>query len=138
MRSPSIKRLTTEFDITVEEAKLVKALCAARDNEDALRTLISEKCPATHVYERSLHSSGYSSRMWRTTLVLHALDKILNTCGVEALRKDGDFGESRHGYAPKYEYLNTGDPYSTTLMYKRDTDNLYIGCWGSVVEGRHL
>lgn len=36
--------------------------------------------------------------------------------------------------APPYEYLDAGDPYTPTLIYKRDTDNLYIGCWGDIAE----
>jgi hypothetical protein len=35
-----------------------------------------------------------------------------------------------------YEYLNTGDTYGTTLIYRRKTDTLSIGNWGDVAE-RH-
>jgi hypothetical protein len=67
--------------------------------------------------------------MWRTTLVLHAIDRILTTHGVEPL------GASMHvPYTPDYEYCNTGEPYTPTLIYKRETDRLFIGCYGDIAE----
>jgi len=60
---------------------------------------------------------------------LCAIDKILGMHGVEAL------GPSEYEYGPPpYEYLNAGDTYATTLIYKRATDTLFIGCYGDVVE----
>lgn len=35
---------------------------------------------------------------------------------------------------PPYEYLDSGDSYNATLIYKRATDNLYIGCWSTIAE----
>lgn len=131
MRSPSIKALVDTFRITEDEAKLVKQLCSLADDRDALEALIAEKCPATDAYARSCYNSPWTSGMWRRTMILHAIDKIVDTCGVEPL---GPMNDHRVGYAPPYEYLNTGDSYAATLIYKRATDNLFIGDWGSIAE----
>lgn len=132
MKSPSVKSLLASFDIAREQALLVKELCAVAGERFMLAALIEAKCPETHAYARSCYSDPYSSQMWRRTMVLHAIDQIVGTCGVEGLGP----GDAFNGYAPPYEYLNAGDPYTTTLIYKRDTDNLYLGAWGPIAE-RH-
>ena len=76
-----------------------------------------------------MYSDPYNSHMWRVTVALHAIDKIMGTYGVEPLGPVGTSG-------PPYEYLNTGDSYGTTLIYRKSTDNLFIGDWGSIAE-RH-
>lgn len=130
IRSPSVKRLCATFELTREQAQLIKRLCALRDDRNALEVLVSRECPDTDSYTRDCYRSVYESHMWRTTIVLHAIDHILGTCGVEAL---GDT-EPRAGYAPEYEYCNTGDAYASTLIYRRASDNLFIGSWATIVE----
>lgn len=61
-------------------------------------------------------------------MILHAVDRLLGTFGVEVLDR------RENSTSPEYEYLNTGDPYNTTLVYKRSTDNLFIGAWGDIAE----
>ncbi len=130
MKSPSLKRLIETFKLDVEQAKLIKQIAVATDDGEALRKLIDDKCPETARYAGRCYHDPFRSQMWRVTMALHAIDKIVGTCGVEAL------GEGRHseGYAPPWEYLNTGDSYGTTLIYSRDSDNLYIGCWATIAE----
>ncbi len=130
MRAPTQKRLLAAFrDLTPAQARLIRALCHAADDCDVLQTLIGAKCPSTDQYARSLRSDGYASRMWRRTLVLHAVNAILGMHGVYGLGAP----ESIRG-APPFEYLNAGDTYSTTLVYHRDPDALRIGCWGDIAE----
>ena len=131
MISPQAKKLRDTFNLDAAQAKLIKDLCAARDDRDALETLIEAKCPATHKYALSCHNSPYDWVMWRTTLVLHAIDCILGTSGVEAIGGEGTS-------APPYEYCNAGDTYATTLVYKRASDRLFIGNWGDIVEREGL
>jgi len=128
--SPSIKKLRETFDLDAAQAKLIKDLCAARDDRDALQTLIEARCPATHGYTIVCCTDPYHGRLWRTTLVLHAVNCILDMSGVESLDPDGDF----RMHPPAYEYCNAGDTYATTLIYKRATDRLFIGNWGDIVE----
>lgn len=129
MISPTQKSLQTTFKLDAKQARLIKQLCALRDDKFKLAAFIDAKCPKTAAYAQSPYGDPYNSTMSRTTLVLHAVDIILGTYGVEAL------GEADNpGYAPDYEYCNAGDTYATTLIYKRATDRLFIGCWGDIAE----
>jgi hypothetical protein len=129
MRAPSVKTLTTDFKISSDDAKLIRALAAAADDGERLRALVDAKVPATSSYVRSMHSDPYRSRLWRTTVALHAMDAVMGTHGVEGL------GPPRGGdYAPPYEYLNAGDSYAATLIYDRGRDRLFVGTWGGIVE----
>lgn len=59
-------------------------------------------------------------------LVMEALDKVLECHGVEALRVDGCL-------APIGTYLNTGDPYVTTVVLDEDGE-FHVTCYGDFVE----
>lgn len=131
MRMPSSKRLQEALRLTAEQAKLVRAIGHAADDEDVLPTIIEGSVPETAAYVRSMHSDPYRSHMWRVTVALHAMNVIIGTHGVEPLGPP-----SGGSYAPPYEYLNTGDTYGTTLIYRRRTDTVSIGDWGSIAE-RH-
>jgi len=131
MRCPSSQNLQSRLNITVEQARLVRALARAADDGEVLAALVEGSCPETAAYVRSMHSSPYDSRMWRVTVALHAMDKVVGTFGVESLGPpQGSSG------APPYEYLNTGNTYGTTLIYKRSSDSLSVGSWGDIAE-RH-
>jgi len=130
MQAPSSKTLLSEFrQLSPEEAKLLRALASASDDGEQLKELVDTRVPATANYVRSLHSDPYRSRLWRTTVALHAMNEVLGTHGVEGL------GPPRGGdYAPPYEYLNAGDTYAGTLIYDRGRDRLFVGSWGDIVE----
>lgn len=129
MRAPGLKALTDTFRISEDDAKLIRKLAKATDSAEDLEALIAVKCPKTADYVRSMHSSPYGSHMWRVTVALHAMDVVMGTHGVEALGPT-----SGPSYSPPYEYLNMGDTYDTTLIYRRKTDTLSIGSYGDVVE----
>lgn len=129
-RTPSIVTLIACFsDLTREDAKLIRALCKAVDERDTLEALIEDRCEATATYARSCYHIPWGSAMWRRTMVLHALDVICGTCGVEAI------GSSDVApYSPPYEYLNTGDTYAATLVYNWRSDTLFVSSWGNIAE----
>lgn len=131
MRMPSLQRLQNDLHLTVEQAKLVRAIGHATDDGEILSAIIEGNVPKTAEYVRSMYSNPYSSHMWRVTVALHAMDVIIDTYGVESLGPP-----SGGNYAPPYEYLNTGDLYTSTLIYCRKTDTINIGDWGSIAE-RH-
>lgn len=131
MYMPSLKVLQDRLKLSAEQGKLIRALGRAVDDSEVLSALIDARAPKTAAYVRSMHSSPYDSHMWRVTVALHAMDTILGTYGVEPLGPT-----SGPSYAPPYEYLNTGDTYGTTLIYRRKTDTVTIGNWGDIVE-RH-
>ena len=131
MRAPISQNLQTYRKLTPEQAKLVRALAHACDDGEVLSALVEASVPATAEYVRRMHGYPYGSHVWRVTVALHAMDVVVGTFGVEPL------GPPRGGdYAPPYEYLNTGDTYGTTLVYRRKTDTLSIGNWGDIAE-RH-
>ena len=126
MRSPTLKNLEA-LGLERKQANLVKRLCKARDDRDKLAALIERECPQTDAYRRECYHDPILSNMWRTTLVLHAIDVLLGTCGVEVI---GDQFALEH----RFEFLNTGDTYASTLVYDNDTDRLFVASYGDIVE----
>ena len=129
MRAPSSQNLQSRLGLTSEQAKLVRALAHAANDGEVLAALVEGSVPKTAEYVRRMHSSPYDSHMWRVTVALHAMDVVVGTFGVEPLGPT-----SGPSYAPPYEYLNAGDTYATTLVYRRKTDNLFISTMGDIVE----
>lgn len=129
MRAPSLNRLLKVFPhLERQAARLIRAFAHAADDEEELSALVlNSPVPATQKYVGSLYSNPFGSAIWRATVALHAIDELLGSHGVEAM---GPVRE--RDYAPKYEYLNMGDPYKATLVYSRDSRNLYIACQGDV------
>lgn len=140
MRVPTADKLHKAFpELTDSQIKLIRALGHAAEMpkrdaygypiDDKLEKLVEAHLPRTAQYVRSMHSGPFRSSIWRVTMALAGMDEILGTYGVEGL------GTPRSGdYAPPYEYLNAGDPYETTLIYRRSSDSLHIGSWGDIAE----
>lgn len=129
MRCPTVPTLMENFrDLTEEDARKIRKLAKLTDDAEGLREYIAAHCEATHAYARQCYSDPFDSYMWRVTMALHAIDKVLGTHGVEALGSS----DTRNG--PPYEYCNTGDAYAATLIYNRDRDTLFVGCWGDIAE----
>lgn len=63
-------------------------------------------------------------------VILHAINAVLGGYGVEAVpwevdaMRDGEF----------IEYVNRGDPYTTTILHNPDTQRFEISDWGSLYE----
>ena len=131
MRMPSSERLQSRLGLTPEQARLVRSLGRAADDGEVLETIVRSSCPDTERYVGQMHSNPYRSPTWRTTVALHAMDEVLGTHGVEGLGPP-----SGSSFAPPYEYLNTGDSYTATLVYRRRTNTLTISSWGDIAE-RH-
>lgn len=131
MEHPSASELEVRFELSKEKANLACALCDATDNPEKLEELI-EQVPETARYVRQLFSSPYNSSIWRRTVVLHALDVLIGTHGVEPLYSPE---QEPHGVEPPaYEYCNAGDSYDTTIIYSREHDKITIDCWGDIAE----
>lgn len=133
MRAPSAKRLREAFPrLNEKQVRLIRSLCHARHDRNRLLELLERYFPATAEYCRRCHTDPLGSSMWRTTMVLHAIDCILDTHGVEPLYGPGQ--EPHETEAPRWEYCNAGDPYAATLIYHRHPDALRIGCWADIAE----
>lgn len=53
-------------------------------------------------------------------------DELCETCGVEYI------SPGHNEKSPAIEFLNTGDPYTATLLFIRGVYR--VGCWGDIVE----
>lgn len=133
MRCPSPKKLREVFKLDPEQVKTIRTLASLRDTRYDLRDFIAAKLPETFRYAESCRTDAFDSTMWRTTMVLHGINETMGAYGVEGL---GPMGSRLDGFAPPFEYINMGDTYAATLLYNREQDRLFIGCWGDVVE-RH-
>ena len=63
---------------------------------------------------------------------LQRLDDVCKTHGVEAVGDQDP--HSNPAYASAFEYLNTGDTYTATIIYSRDSGTFRIGCLGDLIE----
>ena len=131
--SVSVKRLMDTFDIDRGGAQEIKNLCALADEPHELAEAVEERHPATAGYVRAMHSDPYRSFGRRRTVVLHAIDRLVDGFGVEALGEP-----ARWNAPPPFEYVNMGDTYAATLVYKTDSDNLYVSTMGDIVEAYDL
>lgn len=60
--------------------------------------------------------------------VLHAIDDLLDNHGVECITRDNDT------QILLYEYSNTGDAYSTTIVRDYRNSRWLVATWGDLVE----
>jgi hypothetical protein len=106
-RTPSIKKLASVFGDKAKEAKrilnMTREELEATEDGDKLTRLCYHKPALQH-------------------LRLTVLDGLAGTVGVESL-------ETKRGIC---EYLNMGDPYSTTLLWWNGAYR--VGCWGDIAE----
>ena len=61
---------------------------------------------------------------------MHVLDAIAETCGVEYVASERDTFSDAKGF----DYLNTGDSYSLTIIRMCETGNYRVASWGDIVE----
>lgn len=66
-------------------------------------------------------------------LVLDALNRVLGTCGVEAIELEGNYVDS-YFFNVNFLYLNTGDSYDNTIMFDCNTWKYFIGSTYDVAE----
>jgi hypothetical protein len=61
--------------------------------------------------------------------IMAALNELTNAYGVESI-----FCEGGSITQPALEYLNQGDTRNATILRNPETDRIWVGCWGDVVE----
>ena len=99
------KDLESVFQVTPEEAK--KALRAINGDISDHELYQAPKVSQLYHFDR-----GYAVQLF--------LDHVLGTMGVEGTRD--------------YSYLNTGDTYSSTLVWLEGDNAPFISTWGDVQE----
>jgi hypothetical protein len=113
----SIGTLMREFQIDKQTAQTVRGLVKGTIDPETVS-------PKTVQWVGQCYN-----RPGEVALILSALNDVLGMYGVEGLGKN-----DCHPYNPPFEYLNTGDSYATTIVYKSTTDHFFISSWGDVAE----
>ena len=116
MNLPSVKMLQTIKDVTLEDARKVRAILEC-NSVDA----VTELSESADRYVRQCYN-----RPPLQMVKLTAVDSILRTFGVEYIPK------GHNSKSPSIEYCNTGDTYAVTLMWTRG--RYAVGDWGDIVE----
>lgn len=114
-RAPNKKRLVESLKITAEQA-------------DKVRKLLHGEMKPTEVEATAKWVDSCFNVPRYLDQLMHAIDATIETYGVETLMVKGK-------YKGRYEYCNTGDPYTATVIYNPQTDSFYIGDWGTLAEG---
>lgn len=113
-RAPSLKRLETAFPGKGKELRaLLKGEVKTRTYKSVQALEASCYCPP-----------GYVQRL------MTAVNEIIEGYGVEGLW--------RGGHTVVADYINMGDTYDTTIVYKHDTDTVLITSYGDFVEVNRL
>jgi hypothetical protein len=111
----TVDRLTQHLGIPEETAQQVLAL--VRGRKDPLQT------PETRRWADSCYHRPSGGE-----LVMHALDQLLETSGVEVIEDPAD---PRQAAAL---YLNAGDTYTPTILFDSCTRRYRLTTWGDFVE----
>lgn len=116
--APPANAIADAFRVDLETAKLARRLIRGEE-----RVTDNPLFPRTNRWISDCHNKPS-----RVELILSALDETLATCGVEPVWSDHD------QFWPVAEYLNTGDTYSATLLFRRDTGTFRLTTWGDFYE----
>lgn len=111
------KRIMAILDVDHETALQVKGLVEGRLDPEKWESAERRQRQAYHPHDRE-------------TLVMEALNEILEGYGVEYLQSSEDTPHQADGI----DYVNFGDPYIPTVMYDHRRECYRIGCWGDIVE----
>lgn len=116
----TIPRLVESLDITEDQARQIIALIR--------REVSPFTVDATAKWADSCY---HAPDPGKPETILHAIDRVLGTCGAEAI-----FSERYSCTQPVLEYCNTGDTYATTIAYDYVRGKYLLTSWGDWVE-RH-
>ena len=115
---PPAAAIAAALNIPVNTARTVRGLARGE-----IRVTGNPAFPRTNAWlNRCLHPP------LRIELIMSAMDETAGTHGVVPLWSEDDM------FWPVAEYLNTGDTYSTTLLFRHDTGTFRITTWGDFVE----
>lgn len=121
MRCPTIKCLVSELKIEKEDAIKIRKLAKAVENKAAFENLIDSQHAFTHFKAAHRADDPYDSSRSRRELMMHAINIVLRTFGIEIIGNDSE------NY--RYEYCNNGDQYAPTIFFDKKEDRLLIGSW---------
>lgn len=116
--APPAAAIASAMNCTLETARTARALMRGE-----VRITGNPAFPRTDAW-----AAAYFHKPRRIDLILSALNELLECHGVEAFRGRGD---QSHAIA---EYLNTGDTYSATILFRHDTGTFRLTTWGDFYE----
>lgn len=115
---PSAAAIAAAMSLPLETAKTLRGLAKGE-----IRVTGNPDFPKTNAW---ISSCYHEPR--RIERILSAMDEAAGTFGVEAFNSR----KSRmHAIA---EYLNTGDTYSPTMLFRHDTGTFRLTSWGDFFE----
>ena len=117
--APPARRIADAFQVELSTARLARRIIRGEES-----IADNPAFPKTNAWIASCYHKPR-----RIELIFSALNECLDCFGVEAFR-------SRHGsqYETIADYLNTGDTYSPTLLFRHDTGTFRITTWGDFYE----
>ncbi len=115
---PPAKKIADHMNVDVETAKKARLLM-----QGVIRITGNKDFPKTNKWKESCYH-----KPCRLSLIMEALNELLECHGVEALRSENSV------FFAVVEWLNTGDTYSPTILFKYDTDRFYLTTWGDFME----
>lgn len=123
MNYPSVKALTSAFDLTAAQANQIR---------DVMRKYVPLPCKCgrendpgsadAYPYNVCRYYHDGKHRYSR----MAAIDKLLGTHGVEFV------GAGHNSKSPAFYYCNAGDTYTVTIL--KVNGRFRIGTWGDIVE----
>lgn len=116
MRTPSVKTLTSQLNLTSDQARLIRALIKRQHP-----TLDPGRFPRANAWFDSCYH-----RPNRIERIMACIDEVMGGCGVEVIDAEG--------IHPRAVYVNTGDTYTPTLLYCYRSQSYRVQSWGDYVE----
>lgn len=115
---PPAAAIAAAMNCTLETAKTARALMRGE-----IRITDNLAFPVTNKWIAACYHKPR-----RIELILSALNELLECYGVEAFNTRND------PFRAIAEYLNTGDTYQTTILFRHDTGTFRLSSWGDFVE----
>jgi len=119
MKAPSKAKLESSLCLTPEQATLIRKLI----HQDVTTT------DATLFPQSNAHFNACYNRPFYSERLMKCINEVMQGNGVEAL------GDSMN---PLALYVNTGDTYSSTLLYSYKTKTIRLTTWGDFAESNNL
>jgi hypothetical protein len=111
-RYPSVDKIESIGGIDREDAIRIRRLLDGRDDPESYEA-------GQKLVRACFHQPG------RIQLVMHVVNDLLGTHGVEYIRANGD---------AVADYCNTGDGYNWTVLYDIERGVFYVTSWADWIE----
>jgi hypothetical protein len=120
------------LSVTVEN--LVKVMNLDTETASQIADLVSGLKDPESIKETEEWISQCYHKPNENELIMHACDVLMNTCGVESIEIEGAY-VSRYYQSSVASYCNTGETYSTTLVFDHENQEFGLSSYGDFFEG---